>query len=161
MRACPFPPRPQPVTKKLVWVSFADSSECTPDSIISGFRYGQEIAIACEKSGKLYAMSNKMPPTSQPATFGELTQKGSIIEPISGTEFSLKTGKPVGKWCPAPLGQLLIKRLIPPQEMLMFPVRRQGSAVQVLIDINAKAAFEANYWRGILDAQGKVDGGYY
>ena len=27
--------------------------------------------------------------------------------------------------------------------------------------INAKAAFESNYWSGILDAQGKSDGTYY
>ena len=132
-----------------------------PNTIISGFRYGQEIAIACEKSGKLWAMSNKVPPTSQPATFCDLTNKGTMIEPISLTEYDLKTGKPKGTWCPSPIGQLIIKRLIPPQDVLMFPVRKQGSSVQVLIDVNAKAAFEANYWRGVLDAQGKVDGGYY
>ena len=27
--------------------------------------------------------------------------------------------------------------------------------------VNLKAQFESNYWRGVLDAQGKVDGGYY
>jgi len=32
--------------------------------------------------------------------------------------------------------------------------------VQVLLDVNAKKRFDSNYWRGILDAQGKVDGGY-
>ena len=40
-------------------------------------------------------------------------------------------------------------------------VRKQGSKVQALINVNAKAQFEQNYWRGILDSQGKVDGGYY
>lgn len=149
------------ISKKLVWVSFADKSEVKPDSIISGFRYGQELAIICEKGGALFATSNKIPPTSQPATFCTLTNKGSMIEPVSGTEFNLKTGKVMGTWCPAPVGQLILKRLIPPQDCLMFPVRRQGNAVQVLIDVNAKAAFEANYWRGVLDSQGKVDGGYY
>ena len=34
-------------------------------------------------------------------------------------------------------------------------------SVAVLIDVNAKAKFEAGYWRGVLDSQGKVDGGYY
>ena len=28
-------------------------------------------------------------------------------------------------------------------------------------DVNAKANFEANYWSGMLDAQGKADGKYY
>ena len=43
----------------------------------------------------------------------------------------------------------------------MFPCRKSGGAVQALVNINAKAQFEQGYWRGILDAQGKVDGGYY
>ena len=34
-------------------------------------------------------------------------------------------------------------------------------AAQALLDVNAKKRFDAGYWRGILDAQGKVDGGYY
>ena len=41
------------------------------------------------------------------------------------------------------------------------PVRKQGGSVQVQINVNAKAQFESKYWRGVLDAQGKVDGGYY
>ena len=142
-------------------MTFADAKECKPNSIISGFNFGQELAIITEQSGKLFAMSNKLPPTSQPATFGELTNKGTIVEPISLSEFSLSTGQPIGTWCPSPLGQIIIKRLIGPTPCLMFPVRKQGGKVQVLIDVNAKAAFEANYWRGVLDAQGKVDGGYY
>ena len=40
-------------------------------------------------------------------------------------------------------------------------VRKQGGKVQALINVNAKAQFEQNYWRGVLDSQGKVDGGYY
>ena len=45
--------------------------------------------------------------------------------------------------------------------MPVFKVRKQGKAVQALINVNLKAQFEFNYWRGILDSQGKVDGGYY
>ena len=45
--------------------------------------------------------------------------------------------------------------------MTAVQVRKQGSKVQALINVNAKAQFEQNYWRGILDSQGKVDGGYY
>ena len=56
-----------------------------------GFRYGQEIAIANDK-GNLYAIANKLPPTAQPATFGELVGKGIMKEPITGTLFNMKTG---------------------------------------------------------------------
>ena len=36
-----------------------------------------------------------------------------------------------------------------------------GGAVSVEVDVNAKTNFESGYWKGILDAQGKTDGGYY
>lgn len=51
----------------------------------------------------------------------------------------------------------------PPSLLPLTPsqVRKQGDKVQVLLDVNAKKRFDSNYWRGILDAQGKVDGGYY
>merc|ERR1719336_1240453 len=96
------------------WVTFAKTSDCKPGTVISGFQYGQEIAIACTKSGALYALSNKLPPTGQPATLGSV-ENGTIVEPISMTAFSLKTGKVSGPWCPSPLGQLILKRIIPPQ----------------------------------------------
>ena len=57
-----------------------------------GFRYGQEIAIANDK-GSLYALANKLPPTGQPATFGEIQGKGILKEPVSGTCFNMKTGQ--------------------------------------------------------------------
>lgn len=149
------------IADKQVWVTFASAADCKPGTIVSGFQYGQELAIACEpKGGKLYAMSNKMPPTSQPATFGELEGNGIITEPVSKTSFSMKTGKPVGAWCPSTVGKI-ISFLVGPTDMIVFPVRKSGSSVQCLINVNAKAQFEASYWRGVLDAQGKVDGGYY
>merc|ERR1712228_1043191 len=76
--------------------------------------------------------------------------------------FDLKSGKLVGPWCPAPplIGPLTGK-LKSPKELKTFQARTQGGKVQVLLDVNAKKRFDANYWRGILDAQGKVDGGYY
>ena len=40
----------------MVWVDFASSSDCGPGDVVSGFRYGQEIAIANEKGGGLYAL---------------------------------------------------------------------------------------------------------
>jgi nitrite reductase/ring-hydroxylating ferredoxin subunit len=148
------------VGTKQVWVDFAKAKDCQPGTIISGFQYGQELAIACEKGGKLYAMSNKMPPVGQPATFATLDGKGTIVEPVTGTKFNMSTGKPVGKWCPSLVGNL-IGLLVSPSNLFVFPVRKSGNSVQCLINVNAKKQFESNYWRGVLDAQGKVDGGYY
>merc|ERR1712021_131999 len=149
------------VPYKKVWVSWIDASDAKPGTINSGFRYGQEIAIVCDPKGGLFALSNKMPPTGQPTTFAKFGEKGTVVEPITLTEFSTKTGKQVGTWCPSPVGRLLIGRLTSPSDIPVFPVRKQGGSVQVQINVNAKAQFESKYWRGVLDAQGKVDGGYY
>ena len=37
----------------------------------------------------------------------------------------------------------------------------RSGAIPVEVDVNAKTNFESGYWKGILDAQGKTDGGYY
>jgi len=147
------------VPNKVVWVDLLKGKDVPPGSVNTGFRYGQEIAIVNEK-GTLYAISNKLPPTAQPATFGTLEGDGTIKEPISGTKFSLRTGKVVGPWCPSLVGKIA-KLLIPPTDVPTFQVRKNGDSIQVKINVNAKAQFEQNYWRGVLDAQGKVDGGYY
>lgn len=147
------------IPTKNVFVTFADAKDVPPGTITSGFRFGQEIAIVNDK-GQLYAVSNKVPPTSQPATFGELSGDGTLKEPISGTKFSLKTGKVVGPWCPSLIGQGL-KLLVGETRLPVYRVRKSGNSIQVEINVNAKAQFEQSYWRGVLDAQGKVDGGYY
>lgn len=43
----------------------------------------------------------------------------------------------------------------------MYAVREAGGVMQVLVDVNARAQYETKYWKGILDASGKADGGYY
>merc|ERR1719235_2938367 len=147
------------IPAKKQWITFVTAKECPPGTVASGFRYGQEIAIANDK-GNLYAIANKLPPTGQPATFGEIQGKGILKEPVTGTEFNMKTGKPIGEWCPTLVGKLF-RLLVGPSEVATYPVRKSGNNIEVQINVNAKAQFEANYWRGVLDAQGKVDGGYY
>mmetsp|Transcript_67979 Transcript_67979/g.129259 ORF Transcript_67979/g.129259 Transcript_67979/m.129259 type:complete len:221 (+) Transcript_67979:92-754(+) len=150
---------PNKVPVKNVWVPFAKADDVKPGEVVSGFQYGQEVAIASTKGGKLYGLSNKLPPTGQPATLAEL--KGdTIVEPLSGTVYDLSTGK-VKDWCPSLIGKLLLGRLIPKEDVETFKVRKSGKTISVLINVNAKKQFEAGYWRGVLDAQGKVDGGYY
>ena len=149
------------IASKNVWVTIMSSADVRPGEINSGFQYGQEIAIAREKGGALYAMSNKLPPTGQPATFGKLAGGGIIVDPLSLSQFNLKAGgKPVGTWCPSPVGKI-IGLLVKPTKLYTYPVRETANKIQCLMNVNLKAQFESNYWRGVLDAQGKVDGGYY
>jgi len=147
------------IPDKAQWINMVNAVDVAkPGQISSGFQYGQEIAIINEK-GKLYAIANKLPPTGQPATFGKLNGDGTITEPISGTKYSLSTGKVV-EWCPSLIGGLQ-KLLVAPTNVPTFSVRKLGNAVQAQINVNLKRQYEQKYWRGILDAQGKVDGAYY
>ena len=148
------------IPTKSEWVTFANAGDCKPGTVVSGFKFGQEIAIVTTPNGKLYALSNRLPPIGQPATTGGVFDD-VIVEPITATAFSLQTGKPKGPWCPSPIGKLVFSWIVPQTDAIVFPVRKSGNVVQVRIDVNAKAKFEQKYWRGVLDSQGKVDGGYY
>ena len=77
----------------------------------------------CDPKGGLFALSNKMPPTGQPTTFAKFGEKGTVVEPITLTEFSTKTGKQVGTWCPSPVGRLLIGRLTSPSDIPVCELR--------------------------------------
>merc|ERR1719387_2749627 len=132
---------------KNVWTTICDSKDLSPNSLKAGFGAGQDILIATDKGGKAFAAANVCP---------------HIGTPLDRSAFDLKTGNLVGPWCPAPplIGPLTGK-LKSPRALQVFQCRTQGGKVQVLLDVNAKKRFDSNYWRGILDAQGKVDGGYY
>jgi len=144
------------IASKNIWVPVTEMP--ANGEIVSGFKYNVEVAVAND-GGKLYGFINKMPPTGQPATFATIEDK-CLVEPITKTKFSLQSGKVVGTFCPGGIGKLF-GFLVPEQDMDTVQVRAKGGKVEALINVNAKAQFEQKYWRGILDAQGKVDGGYY
>ena len=129
-----------------------------PGSATSGVAGGLAICIAVDKGGQIYALGDKCPPVNQPLSFGRVAD-GCIEDPVLGTKFNLRTGQVVN-WCPSGLGKLL-GGLFEPSPVPTFPVRKQGSNIMVQVDVNAKVAFESNYWTGVLDAQGKSDGTYY
>ena len=66
----------------------------------------------------------------------------------------------VTDWCPTGIGKLH-GGLFDPTGVPTYPVKKQGSNLMVQVDVNAKFAFEAQYWSGALDAQGKANGKYY
>jgi len=87
---------------------------------------------------------------------------GCVVCPLHGTAFDLGTGKLTGAWCPSPpiIGPLT-GALKAPRDLPVFPVRQRGGGIEVFVDINARKRFDSGFWKGILDAQGKADGGYY
>eukprot|EP00310_Coccolithus_braarudii_P001531 CAMPEP_0183367112 /NCGR_PEP_ID=MMETSP0164_2-20130417/91345_1 /TAXON_ID=221442 /ORGANISM="Coccolithus pelagicus ssp braarudi, Strain PLY182g" /LENGTH=193 /DNA_ID=CAMNT_0025543003 /DNA_START=41 /DNA_END=622 /DNA_ORIENTATION=+ len=153
------------IPDKKMWVQIASAADAKPETVISGFKFGVEVAVVCDKAGKVYGLSNKLPPFGQPTTFAyfDPNNPSCICEPVTGTSFDFKTGKPVGSWCPLPplIGPRIFRLLTSPQPVQKIEVRKKGKSVEALINVNAKLQFEADYWKGVLDAQGKADGGYY
>jgi len=154
--------RPSDYPTKNVWTTVCKTRDLKPASLKAVFGAGQDILIATDKGGKTFAAANVCPHIGTPLDQGTV-ENGAIICPLHRSAFDLKTGKLVGPWCPAPplIGPLTGK-LKSPRSLTIFPCRSNaGGDVQVLLDVNAKKRFDSQYWRGILDAQGKVDGGYY
>jgi len=149
------------IKPKLQYVDCIDVKDLpAPGKATSGVAGGLAICIAVDPSGSIYALGDKCPPVNQPLSFGSVGKDGTISDPVLGTKFSLKTGDVVGKWCPSGIGALL-GGLFEPSGVPVYPVKKTGNAIQVQVDVNAKFAFEAGYWSGILDAQGKANGKYY
>jgi len=130
-----------------------------PGRATSGVAGGLAICIAVDPNGSVYALGDKCPPVNQPLSFGTVNSDGTIQDPVLGTKFSLKTGEVVD-WCPSGLGRV-IGGVFTPTGVPSYPVRQRGGNLEIQVDVNAKANFEANYWKGVLDAQGKSDGSYY
>merc|ERR1719183_238876 len=137
-----FADNPKFYPVKQVWTTVCSSKDLKPNSLKAAFGAGQDILIATDKGGKVFAAAN--------------------VCPHIGTPLDQGSGKLVGPWCPAPplIGPLTGK-LKSERSLQVFQCRKAGDKVRVLLDVNAKKRFDSNYWRGILDAQGKVDGGYY
>lgn len=145
---------------KLEYVPCIKTSELPPPgSATSGVAGGLAICIAVAPGGSVYALGDKCPPVNQPLSFGKVNADGTIQDPVLGTKFSLKTGDVVD-WCPSGIGKI-IGGAFTPTGVPTYPVKQSGGSISVQVDVNAKANFEANYWTGILDAQGKSDGTYY
>ena len=93
-------------------VKFVDALKASdlpkPGKAISCTPGGLDVCIAVASDGLIYALGNKAPPTGSPLSDG-VVSKDTIKDPQYGTEFSLKTGQVVGKWCPGGIGFLVGK----------------------------------------------------
>jgi len=129
-----------------------------PGGATSGVAGGLAICIAVDEKGAVFALGDKCPPVNQPLSFG--TVKGNTIsDPVLGTTFNLKTGTVVD-WCPSLLGKV-IAGVFEPLGVPSYACKKVGNFIQVQVDVNAKLNYEADYWYGALDAQGKANGKYY
>jgi len=154
----------------LSWVKAEDkdgivkATDFNPGDKITLCLAGQDICIGKTESGKLFAVGDKAPPTGTSISMGGEVVGETIVDGQWGCSFDVFSGDVI-EWCPSPpgIGAFVGNIMGGPQKLYVFDVRQSflSSDVEVLVDLNAKKAYEADYWRGVLDAQGKDDGTYY
>jgi len=122
------------IKESYTWATVLDTSDLRPGSVASGVAFNQEIAVVATPDGSLYACTNKAPPTGQPLTFSRPGADKTIQDPVCGTKWDLETGevKP-GTWMSSLLPGAILKLFLKePERLSVFPIRTQGSKVQVV-----------------------------
>lgn len=145
------------------WVRVVPSDVVPANGQADRLVAGAAVLVGRYSNGNVWAISAKNSATGTEMFGGRIDEGAQTIkDPQWGTQYSLQSGEVVGKWCPSPpiIGGI-IGSIFPQQGVWVPQVREQGGYIEVLVDVNAKAEFEKKYWKGILDAQGKADGGYY
>jgi len=128
---------------------------------------GLDYCVGRTLQGKLFAVGDKYPPTGQSFAAGGFVEDETIADDQFGNRWNVFTGESVGEWCPSPplIGKFVGAFMTDgkPEALSVTDIREDffSKEIEVLCDTNAKRAFEADYWKGILDAQGKDDGSYY
>jgi nitrite reductase/ring-hydroxylating ferredoxin subunit len=152
-----------PVAKAEAWVRVVPSSAVATGKQADALVAGTPVLTGRYSNGKVWAIGAKNSATGTEMFGGKVDEAAqTLTDPQWGTKYSLVNGDVVGKWCPSPpiIGSL-IGALFPPQGVWVPEVRESNGYVEVKLDVDAKAEFEKKFWKGILDAQGKADGGYY
>lgn len=153
----------------LQWIKTGvQASDIEPSQFDVRVLAGCDICFGKTESGKLFAIGDKAPPTGVSFSIGGELEGDTMIEAQYGNRFNVFSGNPEGEWCPNPpiLGKAIAAFMgDEAQAIATFEIREAGffggGELEIQIDTNAKAAYEADYWKGILDAQGKNDGTYY
>jgi len=154
----------QTILPALTWIKTGVKlGDIAPTELIAKSLVGNDVLIGKDGSGKLFCVGNLCPHLGTPMSEGADVIGDTIVCPLHGSSFKVTTGELLD-WCVSPpiIGPLT-GLVIEKKNLAVFDVRSSffGGDVEVLIDTNAKRAYEANYWKGVLDAQGKDDGTYY
>lgn len=156
----------QVILPALTWLkSGVKSSELAPTELRAKLIAGNDVLIGKTEAGKVFAVGNLCPHINTPMSEGADVIGDIIVCPLHGSSFKTTTGELLD-WCPSPpiIGPLT-GLIIEKKNLLVYEVREggffSGGEIEVLVDTNAKKAYEAYYWKGLLDAQGKDDGTYY
>eukprot|EP00930_Biecheleria_cincta_P034055 TRINITY_DN2356_c0_g1_i5.p1 TRINITY_DN2356_c0_g1~~TRINITY_DN2356_c0_g1_i5.p1 ORF type:complete len:505 (+),score=100.12 TRINITY_DN2356_c0_g1_i5:47-1561(+) len=156
----------QIILPSLTWVKTGLSAkDFAPTQLKAVTLAGNDVLIGKTEAGKLFCVGNLCPHIGTPMSEGADVIGDVIVCPLHGSSFKTTTGELID-WCVSPpiIGPLT-GLVVEKKNLLIFDCRESGflggGEIEVLVDTNAKKAYEADYWKGILDAQGKDDGSYY
>jgi nitrite reductase/ring-hydroxylating ferredoxin subunit len=111
----------------LKYVDAIDAADLPkPGNAVGAIAGGLDVCIAVATDGLIYAIGNKAPPTATPFA-GCKVDKTTIKDSQYGTDFSLTTGEPVGKWCPSGIG-FLVGKLVGPTGVPTYKVSGGGNS---------------------------------
>ena len=156
----------QTILPSLAWIKTGvKASELQPTELRALTLAGNDVLIGKTEAGALFCVGNLCPHIGTPMSEGADVIGDVIVCPLHGSSFKVTNGELID-WCVSPpiIGPLT-GLIVEKKNLLVFEARQGGflgsGEVEVLVDTNAKKAYEANYWKGLLDAQGKDDGTYY
>jgi len=154
----------QVILPSLTWIkSGLKAGDLAPTELRAKNLGGVDVLIGKDEGGRLFCVGNLCPHIGTPMSEGADVIGDVIVCPLHGSSFKTTTGELID-WCPTPpiIGPLT-GLVIEKKNLAVFDVRSSflGGDIEILVDTNAKRAYEADYWKGILDAQGKDDGTYY
>jgi len=155
----------QTILPSLVWYpTGVNQKELEGGVLLCVCLEGIDVVLGKTGGGKVFAVADKCPPIGTSLSVGGEIVGDEVIDPQYGTAFNVFTGQP-DRWCTSPpiIGGIISTIMGGPQALKVFDCKTNffGGDVEVLIDTNMRRAYEANYWKGVLDAQGKDDGTYY
>jgi len=154
----------QTILPALSWLKTGfKESDLVPTELRAVNLGGVDVLVGKSEAGKLFCVGNLCPHLGTPMSEGADVIGDVIVCPLHGSSFKTTTGELID-WCVSPpiIGPLT-GLVIEKKKLKIFEVRSGffGGDIEVQVDVNAKKAYEADYWKGILDAQGKNDGTYY
>jgi len=154
----------QKVLPDFQWVKAGvTKADIEPGQLKARYLSGLDVLVGKTQTGTLFCVGNLCPHLGTPMSEGADVIGDTIICPLHGSSWSTATGELID-WCPSPpiigplTGMIVDKKNLPVIEA------RTGffsDDIEVLVDTNARKAYEADYWKGLLDAQGKEDGTFY
>merc|ERR1712072_1221114 len=156
----------QKIIPSLAWLKCGFTKNDIPNGGLKAVTLvGNDVLVGKTEAGAIFAVGNLCPHIGTPLSEGADVIGDVIVCPLHGSSWKVTNGELID-WCVSPpiIGPLT-GIVVDKKNLLIFEVREGGllggGELEVLVDTNAKKAFEADYWKGILDAQGKDDGSYY